>query len=293
VTISRIPVPDGGGGGTTGLDDVTGTYPVEVDALGTDRNVRITLTPETSGVALGISPFPRLGRYRVEWCCAVNGTTSIANFGQTLSSGAFDTSVSIANTSYFHSCVRTRITSTAVLNNTLSLPWGASPGLRGVGVQGGVMSERCFGYNALNADSKMFHGFSDSVGVGSVFAGAQEPSTTMLSCVGFALDSTDTNWQLIHNDATGTCTKHDTGIARPVAQQDVVYIAAWTEPGSGTIHNYMQYRNDPTQFYYLEIGADLPLPTMFWNMRDLISVGPTSAVAVQFDWMRLQISTQL
>lgn len=49
-----------------------------------------------------------------------------------------------------------------------------------------------------------------------------EPST-LTNCAFFAADSADANLQFMHNDASGTCTKIDTGIAVPTTDRSAVY----------------------------------------------------------------------
>lgn len=51
------------------------------------------------------------------------------------------------------------------------------------------------------------------------------------SAIGFGRDAADTNLQLMHNDAAGTCTKVDTGIA--MAAGDVIFVRITAVAGGG------------------------------------------------------------
>jgi hypothetical protein len=288
VRIAYIPPSSsGGGGGGSGLTDVTGTYPIEVDSLGSTRNVSINDRPNTGGVTLGRGVAPRQGRYRTDHSVALNNTTSLSAFN--VSQTAPSTQVLAANTSYYASAVRTRYTSVATADRTVVTLFQSTSGFRGLSaLTGGFMVEFCLGYAALNANSRLFFGLTNSVFTST------NPSAMASSTMGFAIDAADTHWSFIHNDSTGgTCTKVPTTIPRPTVLVDVFYGAIWCDPAVSQASYYMQRRDDPTQFATGTVGTKLYLNTLGVIPRIDTNTGPTTAVAVSHDFMRFQFTAQL
>lgn len=288
MTWRLFPRPQGSGtGGGSGLEDVTGVYPVEVDAFGTDRVVRVTLTPQTNTGALDPGLIPRFGRTRIGIATyAVNASALESLDGPT--SGTTPTTVNIANTSYYASAARARTSTTTTLNNTVTLLFQGTPVARGIAAgTGGFFLEACWGYNALNADSRAFVGVTRVATIG-----AGEPSA-MTDVIGFGFDSSDGAWSFMHNDGSGTCTKTALSLARPTVQQDVYYGAIWCDPAASTVNAYLLRRDDETQFDSAVALSNLPLGNNLLEPRFMSNVGPTTGVIASQDFMRMMVVSPL
>lgn len=101
--------------------------------------------------------------------------------------------------------------------------------------QDGYWSVHTFGFETLmsSATAKCFFGLKVLGGttLDSVFS-TNEPSS-LVDCVGVALDSGETTLQIIHNDSTGACTKVSTGIT--AANGSVYYLRIQCNAGGTSI----------------------------------------------------------
>jgi hypothetical protein len=107
-----------------------------------------------------------------------------------------------------------------------------------------------------------------------------EPST-LVSCVGMGWDAADTNIQMMHNDASGTCTKVDLGgsFAVPTTDRDVIYELALYSP-KGTTQS-VEYRVTNLVSGAVASGTintNLPTTTTLLAASNWMSVGGTSSV---------------
>lgn len=285
-----FPMPEGaGGGGVAGLEDVTGTFPIVVTALGTDRHITYDRAPSETGVG-GIDRgiMGSMGRKRMGWAIPLENSTTAHQQAFTLNP-AIATAVAIANTSYYASCVRGRWNTTAALNVVAGTLFQSSGNFRGAPqYTGGFDFEFIFGFHAANADSRFWCGLSNS----SFAAG--EPSA-MASCIGFALDSGDTNIHFQHNDATGSCVRVDlgSGFPRPTVQTHVIYLNLRAEPAASSVEYFAQRMDDPTKIAYGSVGTNLPASTFGMEPRLQIGTGPTAAVICSIELMRMHCTTTL
>jgi hypothetical protein len=91
------------------------------------------------------------------------------------------------------------------------------------GINSGRVCEWLFGTAdaATVAGARTFVGFTGAFSVPSNV----EP-TTLTNCVGLARLSTSSNWHIIHNDASGTCTSIDLGSGYPsnTLEVDLIYL---------------------------------------------------------------------
>jgi len=107
-----------------------------------------------------------------------------------------------------------------------------------------------------------------------------QPSTNV-SCVGMGWDAADTNIQMMHNDAAGTCTKIDLGasFAVPTTDRSVIYELALYSP-KGTTQS-VEYRVTNLVSGAVASGTintDLPTTTTLLAASNWMSVGGTSSV---------------
>ncbi len=290
MTWGRFPHSLSSGGGGGALEDVTGTFPIVVESFGTDRNILAQLNPETTGVgAIDPGLLGSIGRRYLGWSVAVNGTTTLAEYCQNANPGP-NSAISISNTTFYSSAVRGRWTSLAPINSTYGPLYQNMAAMRGdPPLSGGYLVEMVWGYQALNADSRLWAGLSNM----SFTTGDPSGMTTM---AGFGMDSADTVWQFMHNDATGTATKISLGanFPRPTVNQDVYYGAVWCTPAaSDGIYYFLKILNDPSKIVTGNVNANLFARSTGLQYRILANTGPTTAVAVATEVMRAQVSTTL
>ena len=107
-----------------------------------------------------------------------------------------------------------------------------------------------------------------------------EPSTAV-SCVFMGWDAADTNIQIMHNDATGTCTKVDLGASFPVPITDrtALYELSMFSP-KGTTQSVAWRVTDRNSGATASgtITTDLPATTALLAPRGWMSVGGTSSI---------------
>ncbi len=107
-----------------------------------------------------------------------------------------------------------------------------------------------------------------------------EPSTAV-NCVAMGWDAADTNVQIMHNDASGNCTKIDLGsnFAVPTSDRTQVYRLELYSPKSTT--QSVSYRVTNLNTGNVAIGTittNMPSASTFMAPRGWVSVGGTSSV---------------
>lgn len=114
----------------------------------------------------------------------------------------------------------------------------------------------------LPTGPRLFAGLSSV----TFIASTAEPSALVSAVAAFALDSTDTNIQLLTNDGTGGGTKIDTGI--PFAVNGWYRSKIWSEPGSLTIFARL-FRLDTGAIWFGSTTTDIP-PTATAMMNAVV-----------------------
>lgn len=177
-------------------------------------------------------------------------------FGQTQGTA---TARSIANTSIQTQLPRlsyvtagTATAERASFRTSNTLWTGNAAGLGGYDFVGRV------GFPQVTTDRSIFFGL---VATSSGWAGTSQPSG-QVNIIGIAVDSTDVNWQLIHNDGAGSCTKVDTGIA--VSTTDVLEVRI-SVPANGTTFSVTFRTSSGGSYTNTTINTDLPDNGTFLN----------------------------
>ncbi|MBS0330804.1 MAG: hypothetical protein JSR30_13185 [Proteobacteria bacterium] len=103
--------------------------------------------------------------------------------------------------------------------------------------------------------------------------------STLLNVLGLGYDAADTNWQVMVNDGTGTCTKIDTGLARPSSDRQTMYsIIIFSPPGGAWVG--FRIVDEATGSFYesAQISTNVPATTQNLTPNCYASVGGTSSV---------------
>ena len=114
---------------------------------------------------------------------------------------------------------------------------------------------------------------------------------TVLNCIGIGFQrGTHTNWQLVHNDATGAPTLTDLGASFPVASLTNVLTLFIAAPPNGASVWVRVVDEVSGAVFELEISADLPAATQFLSPRLYMNNGATAA-AVAYDCAGVYLET--
>lgn len=102
--------------------------------------------------------------------------------------------------------------------------------------------------------------------------------STQTNIIGYGYDSADTNWQVMHNDGSGTATKVDTGIARPSTDRPSIYsVFIFCGPNASAVGvGFIDESNGNS--HSATLSTDLPTLTQTMGPRAYHSVGGTSSV---------------
>lgn len=117
---------------------------------------------------------------------------------------------------------------------------------------------------------------------GSAAAPTDVNPSSLASIVGFGYDSADTNIQIMHNDASGTATKIDTGWARPTVNSASLYkLELSSDPSEGTVKwRATRFNTGAPDVITGTITTDLPTSSVFLAMLIYHSTGTSSTNAI-------------
>ena len=151
---------------------------------------------------------------------------------------------------------------------------------RYTGLRGGTLLWYIFGgfrfvCDFIISDTSYGAGCQNFFGLGAVttdlpYGGGPTPVlvSTLTNVIGLGNDTGDTNLQIIHNDATGICTKVDLGAGFPsnrtagAASTTVYSIELYNAPGS----NEVKYRVRNKSTGGITLGTDLAEGTLTTNL---------------------------
>lgn len=184
---------------------------------------------------------------------------------------------------------RAIITSAATANSASELRVAATRCWRGdaAGLGGFFLAIR-FGCSSAVAGQRLIVGLTSST---SATATTQSPSS-LTSCVFVGNDAGDANLQIMHNDASGTCTKVDLGANFPVpssANNAMYELILFAAPNGSTIGWRVQ-RLDVAQINAGTISTDLPPSTTFLAPHVYVNNNAVAS-AVILDFYRYYLET--
>ena len=144
---------------------------------------------------------------------------------------------------------------------------------------GGWVFGARFGVSQLPTGPRWFCGLTSVTQLSTV-----EPSALVASYASVALDSTDTNLQILTNDGTTGGTKVNTGM--PLVANSFYEILLWSNPGSLTVF-YLLIRLDTGAIFYGSTATDVPTTgaLMFPQMIGGLSATTGTAMIAHFGHM--------
>lgn len=221
-----------------------------------------------------------LGRSHVSWAQPTGNGTTINYMGAGFTATGTATAASVAATN-IHTALRrlnylvTTAATTAVAGwrqGILTFFIGA-PGA----AYGGFHYVCRFGRATGNAANATLRGFTGFVATTAAPSDADPSASTNI--IGVGCDAADTNYQIMHNDASGAATKIDTGFAKATADATEAYeLQLYAPTGRGGQVDYLFKRLSDGASVSGSITTNLPTDTTLLGLRGFYSVGGTSSV---------------
>ena len=213
--------------------------------------------------------------HRITIVTPVNSATTLTTLGDAFGAVGTGSGVAASSTNLLSSLIR-YVTTTAAgansqagLNGTLIWWLGNASGL------GGFRVETVFGVVTTQTTMRVCVGLAYN-GAAAIPLTADPSAGT--SCIFMGCDAADTNMQIMHNDAAGTCTKIDLGSSFPKTN-NVVYRVVFTAAANASTVDYEVTRLDSAATASGTISTDLPANTVFMQYECRFGNGGTASAA--------------
>lgn len=231
---------------------------------------------------------PHMGVNRIAFW-APNTTTSVTGIGMPVTNVGTVSTPGIASTNLKTSMRRWTLTSAAVVNSVSDQRCATYVCWRGnaAGLGGWTYTNR-LSLTTLQVTGMAFFG---------LYGAVVNLATTLLlsgvvNCVGIGFQrGTHTNWQLVHNDATGAPTLTDLGASFPINTTDVITLFIGAAPNGSSIGVRVVNETSGAAFD-ATIATDMPAATTFLSPRNYMN-NDTTAAAVAFDCAGVYIETDV
>lgn len=286
ITTAELAVAVGVGGRLT-LATVTGapSTPSAGDVKLFTRTAARSLPAFMGPSGVDSSLQTHLGANRASWYRPVGNATTVETPGIVLTAIGTATAANWASTNLFtngkrmsHISAGTAGSAGGWRENVLKYSIGSNN-------WGGFHVMARFGCLTLPAGYRQFVGLYGTAGV----IGNVDPSS-LFNILGLAKDTADTNLQFIYNDASGTATKIDTGVA--MATSDVFDFRMFTPPGGSTIYFALQKVTGGGSWVLADTGgsANVPAASQGLGIQNWCNNGATAS-AIDPHWFSYYIET--
>jgi len=219
----------------------------------------------------------------------VPGTTTVMNVlgGPALTVVGTLSHPALNSTNLVTQTSRAQVVSSAAANSASEIRAAFARSWRGnASGLGGFLLRTRFAITSTVANSRFYAGLTSST---TATTTTQVPSD-LTNIISLGYDSADSNFQIIHNDASGTATKVDLGSNFPRGVTDTIYeLNLFCEPnGSVVKYKVIDLKNN----YVAEgtISTDLPSSTTFLAPHIFLSNGGTAS-AVTMHVVRLYLES--
>ena len=222
-----------------------------------------------------------------------NSTTIGLDGGVTMSTSASILAQAVINTNFASKQIKARYYGSTVSTGRYSGTRGTSQ-LWFLGAGFLYTCDFNISDTAYGATCQQFYGMQGSVqdlayGGASVLA-----VNSIVNCVGVGSDAADTNLQIFHNDATGTCTKVDLGVDFPAnrtagAISTTIYsILIYNAPGSTDV-NVKVFNAETGVSTEVTVTTNLPATSLGLNFYASRAMGTGVTNTGQFDLSKLGV----
>lgn len=222
-----------------------------------------------------------LGGEAVSWIVPLDNSSSSGFLGVAagVSSGGTPTAVAMSLSNAFTIQKRLKALSAALANVAGSWRPSSVAGVyRGnASGAGGFDVTMRFGIETYQSGMRAQFGMA-----GTAFTASGDPSAA-IDCFFVGKDAADSNWQLMTNDGTGSCTKTDLGVVATTGGTDVLEARFWCLPNDSVMYGSLaRYTSAGVLGDFVTFSASSNLPTNTVALLPIWSVGTgagTSAVA--------------
>lgn len=234
-----------------------------------------------------ISLQPHIGLNRVATWSPSTGTTIVVNGIPRTAVGTASTPA-LASTNLSTSIRRWRVTSAATSNSVADERSAATVCWRGnaTGLGGFTYTNR-ISTQLQPALTRAFFGLLSSTAALST----TQDVKALTNAIGFGyIQGTDTNWQVLHNDGSGTCTSIDMGANFPVSSLTNVYtFFVYSAPNGSSI--WVRCVEEVSgNVFEQELTTNIPTSTTFLSVRNYMNNGGTAS-ACAYDCSGVYLET--
>jgi len=212
------------------------------------------------------------GMGQVASCVPVSGST-MSSYGIALTSSGGSTPA-LATTNLQTRTKRTQFDTGTSTTSVVGVRTAYGQWWRGT-----ATGEGGFFFNAVFSQNTNVSGHTAFVGFCATTDALSGTASSMTSMLGIGYDTSDTaagNWYIMRNDASGTATKVDTGIARNTTS--VIEFAAYCKGASGSVTVQVTNRSTSSiTFPATAYSTDLPSSTAFLAVKSEILNGSTTS----------------
>lgn len=242
-----------------------------------------------AGIDTALQPF--LGRNKVGYWTSVGNTvtTPVIAIGIALPTGlGTATARNVATTSLLTTTKRLAYVSAATAASVCGFRSAVPQFFRGLSspTRGGFFQVTRFAVS----DAVLVAGARAFVGMRSTTTAPSDADpSTFTNIIGVGHDAADVNWQVMHNDASGTATKVDTGV--PVNNTSLLDLVLFSPPLSSSVFVRFDDHSAGVTFE-VELTSDLPADSqLLTTMNAFRGNGPAGAAAVALDLVSHYVET--
>lgn len=288
------------------VDFSTVLFKTELTSFGLRINGQYTL-PTTDGVAGQVlttngaggvtwknDPYVAKANYTFRGILVNNNSATIGvEGGVTMSTSASVQAQAVINTNFASKHIKARYYASVVSTGRYSGTRGTSQ-LWFLGAGFLYTCDFNISDTVYGATCQQFYGMQGSVqdlnyGGASVIA-----VNTLINCIGVGSDAGDTNLQIFHNDAAGTCTKIDLGAGFPANRTNLSFsttvysVLIYNGPSSSDVHVKVINAETGASVETL-INTNLPATTLGLNFYASRAMGAAVTNTGQFDLSKLGV----
>lgn len=232
-----------------------------------------------------------IGVNRLCYSIAGSGASlSVVGMGALTVVGTLAHPAIVAGVNLRNSIARATVTSVASANAASGLRQTSFMCYRGeqfgAAKAGGFYFRTRFGVSSAVALQRCLVGL---IGITTAFATTLNPSSAT-NCIAVGWDSADTTLQIMHNDASGACTKISLGADFPSNNTNAVYELVLFCPPNGDTVGWRVTRLDTEQSVSGLITTDLPVKSQLLTYHAYANNGGTAA-AVVLDFISVKLES--
>lgn len=222
-----------------------------------------------------------------------NSTTIGLEGGVTMSTSASILAQSVINTTFASKHIRARYYGSTVSAGRYSGTRGTSQ-LWFLGAGFLYTCDFSISDTAYGATCQQFYGLQASVQDLAYGGASLLAVNSIVNCIGVGSDAADTNLQIFHNDATGTCTKIDLGVDFPANRKagalftSVYSVLIYNAPGSTEV-NVRVFNAETGVSTEVTVTTNLPATSLGLNFYASRAMGAGVTNTGQFDLSKLGV----